>query len=369
MRTLLKQKQMLKKTWRLTFFLAALLSFTLGGSQINASPFQAAQTNANFNKEGVLIEISEPIHQVFFSLNPVIGDFVQAQEGGNEGGSGSDGPEITSDVDFLGMDYSTAITILSVLLVLLVLTVIILTQVSGQISKLGQEESESGVKRFLKGFVNVTRPVWEFVIYRLNPTIGVLTVIGLVVVILMFGFYNRAQDLGTQIGYAPDQPVNFSHKLHAGEYNIDCQYCHTGVRKSKSANIPSTNICMNCHNAVKEGPKYGSKEIEKVVESYENNDPIEWVRIHNLPDHVYFNHSQHVNVGNLECQECHGDVENMEVVHQHAKLEMGWCINCHRNEEVDTDNGYYKETYDFVDSHSSYTVADMGGTECQKCHY
>jgi len=126
---------------------------------------------------------------------------------------------------------------------------------------------------------------------------------------------------------------------------------------------------MNCHNIIKEGPKFGSKEIKKVVQSYENNNPIEWVRIHNLPDHVYFNHSQHVKVGNVECETCHGNVSNMEVVHQHSKLEMGWCINCHRNREVDTDNGYYQQTFAFVDSHSKFTVADMGGTECQKCHY
>ncbi len=360
---------MLDRTWRLTFFLAILLSLSFGVSQINATTSHITETNANSYNETVLVNISSKIPEVFLSINPVIGDFVQAQEGKGDGQSGNGGPGITSDVDFLGLDYSTTITILSVILVLLILTVVILSQVSGQITNLKEKRSESGLKRFFKGIANLTRPIWEFLFYKLNPTIGVLTVIGLVVVILMFGFYNRAQDLGTQVGYAPDQPVNFSHKLHAGEYNIDCQYCHTGVRKAKSANIPSTNICMNCHNVVKEGPKYGKEEINKVVESYENNNPIEWVRIHNLPDHVYFNHSQHVNVGNVECESCHGQVSNMEVVHQHSKLEMGWCIDCHRNRNIDEDNPYYQKSYDYVDSHSNYTVAEMGGTNCQKCHY
>ncbi len=287
------------------------------------------------------------------------------------GNSGSEDPGVTSEVPVLGLDYSTAITILAILVGLLVLVVIVLYQIQRQLNTFEQQktgdESEPEKASFWQKFVQATKPFWGF-FARLNPVLGVLTVIGVAVIIMIFGFYNQAQDLGTQIGYAPDQPINFSHKLHAGNLEIDCQYCHTGVRKAKSANIPSTGICMNCHNVVKNG-KYGGKEIKKVTQSWENKDPVEWVRIHNLPDHVYFNHAQHVKAGNVECEECHGNVENMEVVHQHSKLEMGWCINCHRNKNVDASNNYYQKTFDFVDAHDKFTVAEMGGTNCQKCHY
>jgi len=280
------------------------------------------------------------------------------------------------DVTFLGMDYQTTLIILGILAALLLAIVIVLFLVKDQLNALlikreqpDQETPESGLTKLYRSTGRAFYPVKDFVVDKLNPTIGVLTVIGILVIYLAFDMYNRAQDLGTQVGYAPEQPVKYSHKLHAGQYNIDCQYCHTGVQESKSATIPSTNVCMNCHNYIQEGPKYGSKEIKKVVESYENNEPIDWVRIHNLPDHVYFNHAQHVNVGNLECQECHGQVQNMEVVHQHAKLEMGWCINCHREKNIDASNEYYQKTFDFIEEHDKYTVSDMGGTECQKCHY
>ncbi len=365
---------MLNTVRKFTFFLGLIITFLLFGTSLNAShntiynnsPQIGIESQAEFSVSAITFLKATTYYPI---------DFVQAQ--GSSGGSqsGSSDTDVTSDLEFLGMDYSTAITVLAIILALIVAVIIILIQVSGQLNKLEEKqkhpeaEPETGFKKFIKGIVNITRPVWEFIIYKLNPVVGVLTVIGIVVVVLMFAFYNRAQDLGTQVGYAPDQPVNFSHKLHAGQYNIDCQYCHTGVRKAKSANIPSTNICMNCHNVVKEGPKYGKKEIQKIVESYNENDPIEWVRIHNLPDHVYFNHSQHVNVGNVECETCHGQVSNMEVVHQHSKLEMGWCIDCHRNRNIDEDNPYYQKSHAFVDSHSNYTVAEMGGTECQKCHY
>lgn len=292
---------------------------------------------------------------------------VQAQNGG-----AAEDPGVTSDVPVLGLDYSTAVTILAILVGLLVIVVLVLVQIQSQLDKFETTEETgepkpSGFKQFVNALVTATKPVWSF-FGRLNPVLGVLGALGVVFVVLIFNFYNQAQDLGTQIGYAPDQPVNFSHKLHAGKLEIDCQYCHTGVRKAKSANIPSTGICMNCHNVVKNG-KYGGKEIQKVVESWEEKDPIQWTRIHNLPDHVYFNHAQHVKAGNVECESCHGNVKNMEVVHQHAKLEMGWCINCHRNQNVDASNDYYQETFDFVDKHDNFTVAEMGGTNCQKCHY
>ena len=174
--------------------------------------------------------------------------------------------------------------------------------------------------------------------------------------------------VGVQQGYQPTQPIAFSHEIHAGQYEIDCNYCHTGVRKSKSANIPSANICMNCHSAI----KTESKEIQKIYAAVENDTPIEWVRIHNLPDLAYFNHAQHVEVGGLECQTCHGPIEEMDVVYQYSPLTMGWCINCHRETDVNTrGNAYYDK---LVKLHSETSkdpmkVEDIGGLECSKCHY
>jgi mono/diheme cytochrome c family protein len=163
-------------------------------------------------------------------------------------------------------------------------------------------------------------------------------------------------DVGIQQGYAPKQPIAFSHKLHAGQYEIDCNYCHTGVRKSKSANIPSANICMNCHGQI----LTESPEIQKIYAAIENNRPIEWVRVHNLPDLAYFNHVQHVEVGNQECQTCHGQIEEMEVVEQFAPLTMGWCINCHKETNVNTrGNAYYDN---LVELHAQHSKEPL-------CHY
>ncbi len=261
---------------------------------------------------------------------------------------------------------------------------------------------------------------------------------------------NNAIAFNRQINYGPEQPINFSHELHAGINGIDCQYCHDGARRSKHAVIPAVNTCMNCHTAVK-GKKYEDSEravqskveISKIyaatgwdpiggkyMDDYKNmasedisktftkwfedhyleraeldreknkkkadrlleevkgdvanhvetvmgfaQKPVEWVRIHNLPDHAYFNHSQHVTVGGLECQTCHGPVEEMEVVYQHSPLSMGWCINCHRKTEVKfADNDYYDAYMKLHDDLKSgkidkVTVEDIGGLECQKCHY
>ena len=174
--------------------------------------------------------------------------------------------------------------------------------------------------------------------------------------------------VGIQQGYAPKQPIAFSHKLHAGQYEIDCNYCHTGVRKSKSANIPSANICMNCHGQI----LTESPEIQKIYAAIENDQPIEWVRIHNLPDLAYFNHAQHVAVGGQECQTCHGEIQEMEVVEQFAPLTMGWCINCHKETNVNTKgNAYYDNLVELHAQHSKepMKVEDIGGLECAKCHY
>ena len=179
--------------------------------------------------------------------------------------------------------------------------------------------------------------------------------------------------IGVQQDYQPTQPIAYSHKLHAGDYAIPCQYCHTGVMDSKNASIPSANICMNCHSAIVKmtGVDEPSVEIQKIYDAVENNKPIEWVRVHNLPDLAYFNHAQHYNIGKVECQTCHGPIETMEVVKQYENLTMGWCIDCHRTTVLQTDNAYYDklvELHDHADK-GEMTVKDIGGLECAKCHY
>jgi mono/diheme cytochrome c family protein len=179
---------------------------------------------------------------------------------------------------------------------------------------------------------------------------------------------DAAFNVGVHQGYAPKQPIEFSHKLHAGEYKINCAYCHTGVYKTKGANIPSANICMNCHNAIKRD----SPEIQKIYQAIEKDEPIQWVRVHNLPDLAYFNHAQHTNVGGLECQNCHGEIEKMEVVQQRSSLTMGWCIDCHRQTNVNAEgNAYYDKLVELhsKDHKGPMKVKDIGGLECSKCHY
>ena len=183
-----------------------------------------------------------------------------------------------------------------------------------------------------------------------KKTFKVLMLIGSI--LLVVNIFNGAIDLGRSQGYAPDQPIKFSHALHVGQNKIECQYCHSTVEKSKHASIPGTQVCMNCHKYVQQGPKYGKDEIAKIYDYAgwdvdkqkftEAPKNIEWVKIHNLPDHVYFNHSQHVKVGGIKCQTCHGKVEEYEVMKQFAPLSMGWCINCHRQTEVKfAENNYY----------------------------
>ncbi|TRX61725.1 c-type cytochrome [Fulvivirga sp. M361] len=247
------------------------------------------------------------------------------------------------------------VVVLVLILVVLILITTVLRKYLNQKGDLEADDAEIINSTFsLEGLV------------RSKPFIFLVTFIFAAVVFKVT--INQLFAVGVQIGYAPKQPIAFSHEIHAGQYEIDCQYCHTGVRKSKSANIPSPNICMNCHSAI----KTESPEIQKIYAAIENDKPIEWIRVHNLPDLAYFNHSQHVEVGNIECQTCHGPVEEMEVIGQHSLLTMGWCIDCHRNTEVNTkDNAYYDNLVELHDASSkeALKVEDIGGLECSKCHY
>jgi len=206
-----------------------------------------------------------------------------------------------------------------------------------------------------------------------------------------FGYFMQ---IGIDQGYEPVQPIHYSHKIHAGDNGIDCKYCHSSARTSKTSGIPSLNVCMNCHKSIyevapetlAEGKKIGvdyNEEIKKLYaaagwddaeqEYTGDSQPVKWVRIHNLPDFVYFNHSQHVTVAGVECQTCHGPVEEMEIMYQHAPLTMGWCIDCHRTTNVNVkDNAYYAKIHEQLTKKygvDKLTVAMQGGLECGKCHY
>ena len=216
-------------------------------------------------------------------------------------------------------------------------------------------------------------------LYKNRRMLGFLGI--LAVIFIGWRAADSAVDMGRSQGYTPTQPIKYSHKLHAGAVEdggmaIDCKYCHVGVEKGKQAGIPTVNICMNCHKAVGETVNgTGKEEIAKIRAAYESGKPVEWIRIHNLPDHVFFSHAQHVKAGGLECQTCHGEIQKMEVVSQHAPLSMSWCINCHRETKVlFNDNKYYamyeKLHQDMKDGKiKGVTEAMMGGLECQKCHY
>lgn len=207
--------------------------------------------------------------------------------------------------------------------------------------------------------------------YRFVAVIILLVAIGFQVKMVA----TAAIDLGRSQNYAPDQPIKFSHKIHAGNNKIDCKYCHHTSEFNKSAGIPAMELCMNCHVLVREGANSGKFEISKVVDAYENKKNVEWTRIHNLPDHVFFSHAQHVGIAKVDCQKCHGKVQEMDIMKQSSDLSMGWCINCHRETKVDfKDNAYYdnyKVLHDQLKSGKIDTIraVDIGANDCMRCHY
>ncbi len=252
--------------------------------------------------------------------------------------------------------------ILVSMLVLMGLVLVALIAVLNLLGKLTQREGEVIETR---GFGEQIKDTLKVVFQ--NSTVRN----AIIVLFLLFGAkatFDGLYGIGVHQGYAPTQPIPFSHKLHAGDMDINCAYCHTGVYKGKQAGIPSASICMNCHNAIKQG----SPEIQKIYTAIETNTPIEWVRVHNLPDLAYFNHSQHTNVAGLDCENCHGEIPTMEVVEQRHSLTMGWCIDCHRKTDVNAKgNEYYDKLVEAHDASEvgSMKVEDIGGLECARCHY
>jgi hypothetical protein len=180
---------------------------------------------------------------------------------------------------------------------------------------------------------------------------------------------------GRAKGFAPAQPIKFSHYVHAGQNKTDCNYCHYTAKTSKSAGIPSGSICYNCHFLVRNGTRSGATEIAKIIEHLDQKKPVEWVRIYKLPDFVFFSHEQHVSAGQINCEACHGNVKEMNRLYQVPDLSMGWCIDCHKTRKVNISNGYYRAYYPtFYDSLQagkvdSIRVVGIGGRDCGKCHY
>lgn len=288
-----------------------------------------------------------------------------------------------------GQESGNNALIFGIISLILAIVALILMQVNSNLKKLSDDKE------------SILRPE-PVPFYRNKVYIALFALVFFIVGGYFVG--QGAIGLGRQQGYQPTQPIYFSHKVHAGINQINCLYCHGGAWESKSAAIPSLNICMNCHKVIssyEKGPKLydeeknvidGTAEISKLYK-YAGFTPgpgavwdpakaksPEWIKIHNLPDHVYFNHAQHVRVGNVQCQTCHGNIQEMDKVKQVAELSMGWCINCHRDTKVNfnytdsTGNKFYSIYEKFHNDikngrMDSVTVKDIGGLECQKCHY
>ena len=296
------------------------------------------------------------------------------------------GPVVSSN----GVSNEIILGALVLVFSLLVVMLLLVTNTLKNIAKANgvEIEKENAEKRM---------PIWKAFVKN-----QFLVLVSVIVLMLASGYfvYGYFMQVGIDQGYEPIQPIHFSHKIHAGDNKIDCKYCHSSARVSKTSGIPSLNVCMNCHKTIfeykgnPEGPsaddladgrtnEFYTKEIKKLYKAVgwdEDNQkytgktqPVEWVRVHNLPDFVYFNHSQHVIVGGIECQTCHGPVQEMEVLRQDAPLTMGWCINCHRETNVKMEgNAYYDKTHEELSKKygvEKLTVAMQGGLECGKCHY
>ena len=270
-----------------------------------------------------------------------------------------------------------------VLIVLVILLILINKTLKGLVPENPNVSKESEI---IKGL-----PIWKAFIQN-----QFLVLISVVIILLSSAYfaYGYMLQIGVDQGYMPIQPIHYSHKIHAGANQIECQYCHSSAKKSKHSGIPSLNVCMNCHENIADyngeedlekgyTKEFYTNEIKKLykavgwdenTQSYTGDtEPVKWVRIHNLPDFVYFNHAQHVTVAGVDCQKCHGPVEEMEILYQYSPLTMGWCIDCHRETNVKVkDNEYYTKIHEELSKKygvEELTAAQMGGLECGKCHY
>ncbi len=278
---------------------------------------------------------------------------------------------------------SLVIVLFSASVLLLALLVFFVVKANREVKKLAKENNNEEYLKQSKYY-----PLWNVFVKNKIITACLITILFFSSTYFAYGYLMQ---VGIDQGYQPIQEIHYSHKIHAGDNQIDCKFCHSAARTSKTAGIPSLNVCMNCHKNIEEytGPvtdqytkEFYDGEIKKLYDAVgwdaENaqytgvQKPVKWTRIHNLPDHVYFNHSQHVTVAGVACQQCHGDVQTMEVVEQHAPLTMGWCINCHRTTNVNDANPYYEKIHEQLAKKygkEKLTIAELGGLECGKCHY
>jgi mono/diheme cytochrome c family protein len=279
--------------------------------------------------------------------------------------------------------------ILGALALVLLLLVVLLIVVNKTLKRFAEA---NGIQTEFETETEERTPIWKA--FAQNQFLVLVSSIFLLLASAYFA-YGALMSVGVDQGYAPVQPIHYSHRIHAGTSQIECKYCHSSARESKHSGIPSLNVCMNCHKSIgevaastyQEGmDEYGidyNKEIQKLYAAtgWDSDEqafvgeeqPVRWVRIHNLPDLAYFNHAQHVTVGKIDCQTCHGPVEEMEIMYQYSPLTMGWCINCHRETNVDLQgNGYYEKIHKELSEARGgrqLTIADLGGLECGKCHY
>ena len=292
---------------------------------------------------------------------------------------------VTAESSSQGSSISLNI-ILAITILIFTILIVMLFLVQRTLIKIA---NASGVKIETETKRNIT-PLWQTIVK--NQFLIFIMVVGFLLSSAYFT-YGYLMQVGIDQGYAPIQPIHYSHKIHAGANQIECKYCHSSARVSKHSGIPSLNVCMNCHEYIAEynGEEdlengytrdFYTNEIKKLYSAVGwdeenqvytgNTKPVKWVRIHNLPDFVYFNHAQHAQVAKIECQTCHGPVEEMEIMYQYSPLTMGWCIDCHRESNVDKDNEYYQKVHDELSKKygvEKLTVAQLGGIECAKCHY
>ena len=292
---------------------------------------------------------------------------------------------VTAESSSQGSSISLNI-ILAVTILIFTILIVMLFLVQRTLIKIA---NASGVKIETETKTNIT-PLWQTIVK--NQFLIFIMVVGFLLSSAYFT-YGYLMQVGIDQGYAPIQPIHYSHKIHAGANQIECKYCHSSARVSKHSGIPSLNVCMNCHEYIAEyngeedlengyTKDFYTNEIKKLYSAVGwdeenqvytgNTKPVKWVRIHNLPDFVYFNHAQHAQVAKIECQTCHGPVEEMEIMYQYSPLTMGWCIDCHRESNVDKDNEYYQKVHDELSKKygvEKLTVAQLGGIECAKCHY
>tara|TARA_R110002124_G_scaffold17532_1_gene73024 strand:- start:51707 stop:53041 length:1335 start_codon:yes stop_codon:yes gene_type:complete len=327
----------------------------------NKSVMQSFPALSNTDIDNILAYTSEP------KPEPAVATATTDTNGGGEGGGASNN------------------IILGALVLVFLLLVVMLFLVTGTLKKIA---AANGVEYPEK---EKSLPIWKAFVQ--NQFLVLVTSIFLLLGAGYFA-YGWMMQVGVDQGYAPVQPIHFSHKIHAGDNQIDCNYCHSSARKSKTSGIPSLNVCMNCHKNISEyageaDPENGytqefyTGEIKKLYDAVGwdeatqaytgDTKPVKWTRIHNLPDFAYFNHSQHVTVAGIACQKCHGPVEEMEIVEQFSPLTMGWCISCHRETNVNIGgNEYYEKIHEELSKKygvDQLTIAQMGGLECGKCHY